>query len=138
MLIGLVGKNAILLVDRTNQMRDEEKLSVADALAEAGQTRLRPILMTTASMIVAMAPIALSISSGSEWKSGLAWALIGGLTSSLLLTLILVPVVYTKVDEWRVTLPAAIRRLVKRFSKSSAKVAIPESVQGAMEFQEGK
>jgi HAE1 family hydrophobic/amphiphilic exporter-1 len=111
MLIGLVGKNAILLVDRANQMRREKELSVFDALIEAGQTRLRPILMTTASMIVGMMPIATSLSSGSEWKSGLAWALIGGLISSLLLTLVLVPVVYSKVDELRVSVPAFMRRV---------------------------
>ncbi len=115
MLIGLVGKNAILLVDRTNQMRTEEHLSVSEALREAGQTRLRPILMTTASMIVGMMPIALSTSSGSEWKSGLAWALIGGLLSSLLLTLVLVPAVYLKLDAWRETLPEFFRKLVKRW-----------------------
>ena len=104
MLVGLVGKNAILLVDRTNQMRSEKGLSVHDALVEAAQTRLRPILMTTASMVVGMSPIAFSLSSGSEFKSGLAWALIGGLLSSLLLTLVLVPVVYSTVDQWRVAL----------------------------------
>jgi HAE1 family hydrophobic/amphiphilic exporter-1 len=114
MLIGLVGKNAILLVDRANQMRREQQLGVYEALMEAGQTRLRPILMTTASMIVGMMPIATSLSSGSEWKSGLAWALIGGLISSLLLTLVLVPVVYSKVDEWREAVPARVARLLKK------------------------
>lgn len=111
MLVGLVGKNAILLVDRTNQMRRERGLSPSDALIEAGQTRLRPIIMTTASMIVGMSPIAFGVSAGSEWKSGLAWALIGGLASSLALTLILVPAVYISVDRWRSRLPALIRRL---------------------------
>src|SRR5512140_2186663 len=98
MLIGLVTKNAILLVDRTNQTRLEQGLSVYDALLEAAKSRLRPILMTTFTMIFGMMPIALSTASGSEWKSGLAWAIIGGLTSSLFLTLIVVPVVYMKVD----------------------------------------
>ncbi len=120
MLVGLVGKNAILLVDRTNQMRKERDLSVHDALVEAAQTRLRPILMTTASMVVGMSPIAFSLSSGSEFKSGLAWALIGGLLSSLLLTLVLVPVVYTTVDRWRTSLaelvsPAGLAILRTRF-----------------------
>ncbi|HTO93361.1 MAG TPA: efflux RND transporter permease subunit, partial [Bacteroidota bacterium] len=101
MLVGLVGKNAILLVDRTNQMRRERGLGTREALVEAAQTRLRPIVMTTASMVVGMSPIAFSLSSGSEFKSGLAWALIGGLISSLLLTLVLVPVVYATVDGWR-------------------------------------
>jgi HAE1 family hydrophobic/amphiphilic exporter-1 len=114
MLVGLVGKNAILLVDRTNQMRREQGMPVLDALLEAGQTRLRPILMTTAAMIVGMSPIALGTSAGSEWKSGLAWALIGGLTSSLLLTLVLVPVVYSTVEEWRERIPALFRRFARR------------------------
>ena len=114
MLVGLVGKNAILLVDRANQMRLEKGLSTYDALIEAGQTRLRPILMTTVAMVVGMLPIALSTEAGAEWKSGLAWALVGGLISSLLLTLLLVPVMYTKVDEWSVKLPAFLRRLAAR------------------------
>jgi len=106
MLTGLVAKNAILLVDRTNQTRLEQGLTVYDALLEAAQSRLRPILMTTLTMIFGMLPIALSTASGSEWKSGLAWALIGGLTSSLFLTLLVVPVVYMKVDEWKTRIPA--------------------------------
>ncbi|HTY58977.1 MAG TPA: efflux RND transporter permease subunit [Bacteroidota bacterium] len=110
MLVGLVGKNAILLVDRANQMRGTG-LSPHDAVIEAGGTRLRPILMTTVAMVFGMSPIALSTSAGAEWKSGLAWALIGGLISSLLLTLVLVPVVYVKVSAWRETVPAALRAL---------------------------
>ncbi|HEY6952940.1 MAG TPA: efflux RND transporter permease subunit, partial [Bacteroidota bacterium] len=111
MLVGLVGKNAILLVDRTNQMKSEKGLSTHDALVEAGETRLRPIMMTTVAMVFGMLPIAISTEAGSEWKTGLAWAIIGGLISSLLLTLVLVPVVYTKVDEWKVSVPAFFRRL---------------------------
>lgn len=93
MLVGLVGKNAILLVDFTNQSRAEGH-STFDALILAGRVRMRPILMTTFSMIFGMLPIALASGAGSEWKNGMAWALIGGLTSSLFLTLIVVPVVY--------------------------------------------
>jgi hydrophobic/amphiphilic exporter-1 (mainly G- bacteria), HAE1 family len=125
MLVGLVAKNAILLVDRTNQMREEKGLSVVDALKEAAETRLRPILMTTMTMVFGMAPIALSTSAGSEWKSGLAWALIGGLTSSLLLTLVLVPVMYVKVDQWRVSVPAFFRRLAERYGSRKAKAKAP-------------
>ena len=135
MLIGLVGKNAILLVDRTNQMRREQNLSVFDALMEAGQTRLRPILMTTASMIVGMMPIATSLSSGSEWKSGLAWALIGGLVSSLLLTLVLVPVVYSKVDEWRETVPAFIARLLKKLRALRTGTAVGSKPAAGVELE---
>ena len=97
MLVGLVGKNAILLVDFTNQSRAEGH-STMDALLLAGRVRMRPILMTTLSMIFGMLPIALASGAGSEWKNGMAWALIGGLTSSLFLTLIIVPVVYYLID----------------------------------------
>jgi hydrophobic/amphiphilic exporter-1 (mainly G- bacteria), HAE1 family len=110
MLVGLVGKNAILLVDRTNAMK-LTGMSTFDALIEAGNARIRPIVMTTVSMIIGMSPIALSSSSGSEWKSGLAWALIGGLTSSMFLTLILVPVVYMKFEMWKESIPAFFRKL---------------------------
>ncbi|MGE5314667.1 MAG: efflux RND transporter permease subunit, partial [Acidobacteriota bacterium] len=105
MLVGLVAKNAILLVDRANQMK-AEGMSTYDALMDAGATRLRPILMTTVAMVVGMFPIAVSTAAGAQWKSGLAWALIGGLTSSMFLTLLVVPVVYMKLDEWRDAIPA--------------------------------
>jgi len=98
MLVGLVGKNAILLVDFTNQLK-AEGMDTVTALIEAGRVRMRPILMTTFSMIFGMLPIALAQGAGSEWKNGMAWALIGGLTSSLFLTLIVVPVVYLIFDK---------------------------------------
>ncbi|GAA4469915.1 efflux RND transporter permease subunit [Nibrella saemangeumensis] len=93
MMLGLVAKNAILLVERTNENR-ESGLAVVDALLEAGHVRLRPILMTTLAMVIGMLPIALATSPGAELKTGLAWALIGGLSSSMFLTLVFVPVVY--------------------------------------------
>ncbi|MEN0005907.1 MAG: efflux RND transporter permease subunit [Bacteroidota bacterium] len=93
MLNGLVAKNAILLVDFVNQLQQEGK-SKKEALVEAGLIRLRPILMTAISIIFGMIPIALASGAASEWKNGLAWTLIGGLTSSTLLTLYLVPAVY--------------------------------------------
>jgi HAE1 family hydrophobic/amphiphilic exporter-1 len=123
MLMGLVAKNAILLVDRTNQTRLESGLTVYEALLEAAQSRLRPILMTTATMIFGMMPIALSTASGSEFKSGLAWALIGGLTSSMFLTLLVIPVVYMKIDEWKTRIPAFFNRpssLFARFKKNGS------------------
>ena len=98
MLMGLVAKNAILLVDFTNQQRAEGK-SVRDALIEAGRERLRPILMTTLAMVFGMLPIALASGAGAETKNGLAWVIIGGLTSSLLLTLVLVPAAYMSVEK---------------------------------------
>lgn len=92
-LAGLVGKNAILVVDVTRKYTNEGK-EVKVALLEATRLRLRPILMTNLTMIFGLLPIALSAGAGSEWKNGLAWALIGGLSSSMLLSLIVVPVVY--------------------------------------------
>jgi HAE1 family hydrophobic/amphiphilic exporter-1 len=118
MLMGLVAKNAILLVDRTNQTRLEQDLTVYEALLEAARSRMRPILMTTLTMIFGMLPIALSTASGSEWKSGMAWALIGGLTSSLFLTLLVVPVVYMKVDEWKEKIPTFFKKPSSMFKRS--------------------
>lgn len=109
MLMGLVGKNAILLVDRTNQMRSQG-MNVLDALLDAGQTRLRPIMMTTFAMVFGMIPIAVSAGASSELKSSLATAIIGGLISSLLLTLVLVPVVYVKVENLREKVIAFIKK----------------------------
>ena len=97
MLLGLVAKNAILIVDFANH-RKEHGDSTWQALLEAGQERLRPILMTTLAMVIGMLPIATSTAAGSEWKSGLAWVIIGGLSSSLCLTVFVVPMVYYCVD----------------------------------------
>jgi HAE1 family hydrophobic/amphiphilic exporter-1 len=124
MLIGLVAKNAILLVDRANQMKAEKGMSTYEALLEAGQTRLRPILMTTFAMVIGMLPIALSTAAGSEAKSGLAVVLIGGLTSSLLLTLVLVPVVYQKFDKWG----DKIRHMRAKSKKKQRELAVEESM----------
>jgi len=117
MLIGLVGKNAILLVDRANQMRKEQGLSVFDALIEAGESRIRPIVMTTTAMVFGMLPLAISTDSGSEWKSGLAWAIIGGLISSMFLTLVLVPVMYVKVDQWKEKFTSFLERRIHKNDK---------------------
>jgi len=100
MLIGLVCKNAILIVDFTNKFRDKG-LTVREALIEAGKERLRPILMTTCSMIFGMLPIALASGASAESKNGLAWVIIGGLTSSLIFTLVLVPSVYTTMENFK-------------------------------------
>ena len=93
MLIGLVCKNAIMLVDYTNQRRAAGE-TIRKALIQANHARLRPILMTTIAMVFGMFPIALASGAGAEWKNGLAWVIIGGLISSLFLTLIIVPVIY--------------------------------------------
>ena len=99
MLMGLVTKNAILLIDYTNRQR-REGVDRARALVRAAQVRLRPIVMTTTAMIFGMLPLAFEIGAGSEMRSPMARAVIGGLITSTLLTLIVVPVVYTYLDDW--------------------------------------
>lgn len=100
MLMGLVTKNAILIVDFTNQLK-AKGMHYREALIQAGKERMRPILMTTLSMAIGMLPIALASGTASEWKNGLAWVIIGGLLSSLILTVYLVPMVYYLVDRSR-------------------------------------
>lgn len=100
MLMGLVTKNSILIVDFTNQLKAEGK-HYKEALITAGKERMRPILMTTLSMAIGMLPIALASGTAAEWKNGLAWVIIGGLLSSLALTVYLVPMVYYGVDRMK-------------------------------------
>jgi HAE1 family hydrophobic/amphiphilic exporter-1 len=99
MLMGLVVKNAILLVDFANKARDRGS-DRTQALVDAGQLRLRPIVMTTLAMIFGMLPTALALGSGSEFRAPMAYAVIGGLITSTLLTLVVVPVVYTYFDDF--------------------------------------
>ena len=99
LVLGLVAKNAILLVDFTNQKRDDG-LSVRDALLAAGPVRLRPILMTTFAMIFGMLPLALGFSEGSKGREALPVGVIGGLLTSTFLTLIVVPVFYDTIESY--------------------------------------
>jgi HAE1 family hydrophobic/amphiphilic exporter-1 len=94
MLMGLVTKNAILLVDFANQLRGKG-MPVREALVQAGIMRLRPILMTTAAMVFGMIPVALALGEGGETRSPMAICVIGGLITSTLLTLVVVPVGYS-------------------------------------------
>jgi HAE1 family hydrophobic/amphiphilic exporter-1 len=98
MLMGLVTKNAILLVDFVNRAR-AAGADRAHAIVEAGRIRLRPILMTTFAMVFGMIPLALGIGEGSEQRAPMAHAVIGGIITSTLLTLIVVPVIYTYLDD---------------------------------------
>jgi HAE1 family hydrophobic/amphiphilic exporter-1 len=97
LLMGMVGKNAVLLVDFANHAVDGGK-RVDDALLEAGEKRLRPILMTTIAMVFAMLPLALGSGLGSETKAPMAISIIGGLLSSMVLTLLVVPVIYKMIS----------------------------------------
>jgi HAE1 family hydrophobic/amphiphilic exporter-1 len=97
MLIGLVTKNAIIVVDFTNQLKaDGVELKVA--LLEATRKRFRPIAMTALTTVVGMLPVALAKGAGAEWKNGMAWVVIGGMISSMFLTLVIVPLVYYLMD----------------------------------------
>jgi HAE1 family hydrophobic/amphiphilic exporter-1 len=98
MLMGLVTKNGILLVDFANQQR-ESGAARTEALLTAGRIRLRPIIMTTVAMIFGMIPLALALGAGAEQRAPMARAVIGGLITSTLLTLFVVPVVYTMLDD---------------------------------------
>jgi HAE1 family hydrophobic/amphiphilic exporter-1 len=89
-LMGIVMKNGILLLDRTNQLI-EEGLELKEAVLQSGPERLRPVLMTALAAIFGMIPIAMSVSDGAEWRNSLGYLIIGGLTSSTLLTLFVVP-----------------------------------------------
>jgi len=101
MLMGVVTKNAILLVDFTNTLR-ARGLDRTEAILRAGPRRLRPILMTTAAIVFGMLPIALGIGKGAELRQSMAICVIGGLLSSMFLTLVLVPVVYSLLDQLRI------------------------------------
>ncbi|MFZ6732991.1 efflux RND transporter permease subunit [Undibacterium sp. Ji42W] len=98
MLMGLVTKNAILLVDFANQAR-KDGMDRMEALLEAAHVRLRPILMTTLAMVFGMVPLAFALSEGSEQRAPMGQAVIGGIITSSLLTLVVVPVIYTYLDD---------------------------------------
>jgi HAE1 family hydrophobic/amphiphilic exporter-1 len=101
LLMGLVTKNAILLIDFINHARAEGS-SRSEAIIAAAHTRLRPILMTTLAMIFGMLPMALALGEGSETRAPMGQAVIGGTITSTLLTLVVVPVVYTYLDDFAV------------------------------------
>jgi len=111
MLMGLVTKNAILLVDFVNQERREGKPR-REAVLAAGRIRLRPILMTTLAMIFGMIPLALGLGEGGEQRAPMGQAVIGGVITSSLLTLVVVPVIYTYLDD--------LAAWAKRFGKIAA------------------
>jgi HAE1 family hydrophobic/amphiphilic exporter-1 len=119
MLLGLVTKNAILLVDNANERRRAGADRRA-ALAQAGAVRLRPIVMTTVAMIAGMLPVALALGEGGGFRAPMARAVIGGLITSTLLTLVVVPVAYTYFDDaggWLRALPRRVGGRVRGFRR---------------------
>ncbi|MBI2958246.1 MAG: efflux RND transporter permease subunit [Chloroflexi bacterium] len=128
MLMGLVAKNAILLIDYTNTLR-KRNVPRNEAIVEAGEVRLRPILMTTATVVFAMVPLALKLEAGAESRAPIAVVLIGGVTSSLVLTLVIVPVAYTVLEDipvWLRRLAFALRRAPKAMKSSLPRPAVAE------------
>lgn len=101
LLLGVSGKNSILLVDFANQMMGEGK-SRTEAIIAAGKARLRPILMTSFALIAGTMPIAIGLNEASKMRTAMGWAIVGGLISSTLLTLIVVPAIFSYVDRYRV------------------------------------
>jgi HAE1 family hydrophobic/amphiphilic exporter-1 len=98
MLVGIVVTNAIVLIARVQTNQKERGMDTQEALVEGGRTRLRPILMTAIATILALTPLAIGLSQGGLIASGLASVVIGGLVTSTLLTLVVVPVVYSLLD----------------------------------------
>ncbi|MEZ4815947.1 MAG: efflux RND transporter permease subunit [Bdellovibrionota bacterium] len=104
MLLGVATKNSILLVDATKQIIEHEGLSEEKALIKAGRLRLRPILMTSFALIAGMLPIAIGLNEASKQRTSMGWAVIGGLISSTVLTLLVVPAAYSYIERLRVFL----------------------------------
>jgi HAE1 family hydrophobic/amphiphilic exporter-1 len=117
MLLGISSKNSILLVDLTRQLV-EEGMDRSAALVQAGKTRLRPILMTTMALIAGSIPVAIGLNEASRNRTSMGAAIIGGLISSTLLTLVVVPAAYSFIDRFRVW---SRDILVKRFVSGASK-----------------
>jgi HAE1 family hydrophobic/amphiphilic exporter-1 len=111
MLMGVSAKNSILLVDYANQLVREGKTR-SEAMIAAGRTRLRPILMTTLALIAGTIPLAIGLNEASKQRTSMGWAIIGGLVSSTLLTLVVIPSAFIYIDRFRVWSNSSLKRLV--------------------------
>ena len=110
LLMGIVAKNAILLIDFAKWAHKDRGVDRREALIEAGRIRLRPIMMTTLALIAGMIPVALGLGEGADFRAPLGRAVIGGVITSTILTLVVIPTVYEILDEWREWLFARFRR----------------------------
>jgi HAE1 family hydrophobic/amphiphilic exporter-1 len=126
LLFGIVAKNAILLIDFAKWAREKDGLPLREALIEAGAIRLRPILMTTCALIAGMMPIALGLGEGADFRAPLGRAVIGGVITSTILTLVVIPTFYEILDEWR---SAISRRFGVRVSQQTAEHRVPAGLQ---------
>ena len=121
MLTGIVVNNAIVLVDYTNLMRRRDGVPLLEAVVESGRRRLRPILMTTLTTVLGLVPLALGLGEGGEVQAPMARVVIGGLLTSTLVTLVLIPVVYTSLKEWQ------LRRAERREARRRTGAEEPEA-----------
>jgi HAE1 family hydrophobic/amphiphilic exporter-1 len=122
LLMGIVAKNAILLIDFAKWAREKQGLALREALIEAGAIRLRPILMTTVALIAGMLPVALGRGEGAQFRSPLGVSVIGGVITSTLLTLVAIPTFYEILDEWRTGLA---RRFGVKVKQQTAEYPVP-------------
>jgi HAE1 family hydrophobic/amphiphilic exporter-1 len=125
LLMGIVAKNAILLIDFAKWAREKEGMPLREALIEAGAIRLRPILMTTFALIAGMVPVAIGRGEGAQFRAPLGMAIIGGVITSTLLTLLVIPTFYEVMDEWR-------HALARRFGFTPPMTAEHPVPRGAM------
>jgi HAE1 family hydrophobic/amphiphilic exporter-1 len=125
MLMGIVAKNAILLIDFAKWTHEEKGVPMRDALIEAGAIRLRPILMTTLALIAGMIPVAIGAGEGADFRAPLGRAVIGGTITSTILTLFVIPTVYEIFDDWREKLGARVRRRPAHEVPVHGKPAVP-------------
>jgi HAE1 family hydrophobic/amphiphilic exporter-1 len=122
LLMGIVAKNAILLIDFAKWAREKQGMALREALIEAGAIRLRPILMTTVALIAGMLPVALGRGEGAQFRSPLGIAVIGGVITSTVLTLVAIPTFYEILDEWR---SSFARRFGVRVKQKTAEYPVP-------------
>jgi HAE1 family hydrophobic/amphiphilic exporter-1 len=126
LLMGIVAKNAILLIDFAKWVRERDGIPLRDALIEAGAIRLRPILMTTFALIAGMLPVALGTGEGSQFRSPLGIAVIGGVITSTVLTLVAIPTFYEILDESRHALLERAGRIFRGRRPSPAPHVLPK------------
>jgi multidrug efflux pump subunit AcrB len=131
LLMGLVTKNAILLIDRAIVHVRDHGMTPFKAILTAGPERLRPILMTSAAMVLGMLPTAVSTAEGSEFRAPMAIAVIGGVISSTLLSLIVVPVFYLAVESLKAWLPRTGRKIRGFIRGDRRSLPPPSSERGA-------
>jgi HAE1 family hydrophobic/amphiphilic exporter-1 len=131
LLMGIVARNAILLIDFCKWGR-ERGMSLREAMIQAGRVRLRPIIMTSVALVAGMVPVALGLGEGADFRAPLGRAVNGGVITSTLLTLLVIPTVYEILDGWRARVGARLRSAPKPTArKSGSAVGTPATGEAA-------